>query len=198
MQKKIKKVYQFKITLLDSNPVIWRKIAVPETYTFWDLHVAIQDAMGWEDCHLHEYKIRNPLNNIECEIGYPDDEYRAGEVLKGWEQPIKKFFTEKNNKALYQYDFGDDWHHEIKLEKITDKIEGKKYPLCLAGERACPPEDCGGIWGYENLLKVMSDPSHEEYEEMKEWIGEDFDPAKFDIKKVRFTNPQARLKMRLD
>ncbi len=192
MRKRFRKVYQFKITLQGIEPPIWRRIQVPETYTFWDLHVAIQDAMGWLDCHLHHFEIFDLSIGITELIGIPDDSAWGIIVLPGWEQKIADYFSIRNNTAEYIYDYGDRWIHTIKLEKILPRAKGVKYPICIGGKRACPPEDCGGIWGYEELLEIIMNPNHKEYEEMLEWLGGDFDPEYFDMKKVRFDDPAKR------
>ena len=189
-------IYQFKITLRDIRPPIWRRIQVPGNYTFWDLHVAIQDAMGWYDAHLHCFEIINPRTGAKEEIGIPsEDDMAFGTiVLPGWKKKISEYFTGKNSKALYVYDFGDDWEHEVKLEKILPAEEGRKYPVCTAGKRACPPEDCGGPWGYEDMLEVLADPKHERYAEIFEWVGGEFDPEEFDPDEVYFDDPKERLR----
>jgi hypothetical protein len=194
-----KMVYQFKIILEDVKPKIWRRIQVPEKYSFWDLHVAIQDAMGWTDSHLHQFNITNPKDEQQIYIGIPDDEAFAGELpptIEGWNERIRDYFFEKrHNQCHYEYDFGDGWTHVIKLEKILPAIQKFKYPVCVAGERACPPEDCGGVGGYENFLEIINDPEHEEYQSMLGWVGGKFDSEKFDPHKVRFDNPKGRWKI---
>lgn len=110
---------------------------------------------------------------------------------------ISSYFSLSNKNATYEYDFGDGWRHKIVLEKVLSAEPGVKYPLCLSGKRACPPEDCGGIWGYEELLEIMKDPNHEEYEERMEWIGDDFNPEAFDPDAVRFSDSKKQLKMRV-
>lgn len=193
---KFEKVYEFKITLIGISPSIWRKIRVPETYTFWDLHVAIQDSMGWTDSHLHEFEVVSPASSEKVTIGFPDESFDDERiVLPGWEQKIAAYFSLKNPKAGYLYDFGDDWTHEVKLEKILAREKGQRYPVCVAGERACPPEDCGGIWGYQDFLKIIIDPAHKEHEETLEWVGGSFDPEYFDPKGVHFDNPKKRWKL---
>lgn len=194
MISRFKKVYQFKVTLKSMRPPIWRRIQVPGNYSFWDLHVAIQDAMGWTDTHLHVFEIINPRKDFKEEIGIPDEEFGSDgpRVLAGWEKKISKYFTARNNEAIYIYDFGDDWQHTVKFEKILDRDKNVQYPLCLTGKRACPPEDCGGIWGYQELLEILSDSGHEEYEERIEWLGEDFDPEHFDVKEIHFDDPKDR------
>lgn len=192
-----KKVYQFKVTLKGIRPPIWRRIQVPGNYSFWDLHVAIQDAMGWFDCHLHSFEMINPKTGFREEIGLPDDDFGAfdRDVIPGWERPISRYFTPENSKSLYIYDFGDDWRHEISLEKILSPEKGIPYPRCIKGKRACPPEDCGGPWGYGEMLVTLSDPEHEDYEDTVEWLGEVFDPEYFDPAEIHFQDPEERRKM---
>ena len=198
MRKKFDRVFQFKITLKSIRPPIWRRIQVPETYTFWNLHVAVQDAMGWFDSHLHRFEILNPSTGIEEEIGIPDEEFEWDTVtLPVWEQKIAHYFSMTNTKSDYVYDFGDNWEHTVKLEKILPRQEKVKYPICIGGKRACPPEDSGGPWGYKDFLEEMADPHHEQHEEMLDWVGGSFDPEHFDIKEVLFENPAQRLKYAL-
>lgn len=176
-------VYQFKITLEGIRPAIWRRIQIPDTYTFGDFHCAIQQAMGWEECHLHQFMIKNPKTGEEERIASADV-LEDDCVVEEEENLISSYFSLENKRALYEYDFGDGWEHKILLEKILPLDPDKTYPICLAGERACPPEDCGGIWGYENILEVLSDPNHPNREERLEWIGGDFDPEAFDPESV--------------
>ncbi len=192
MKQKDDKFYQFKITLKRIKPPIWRRIQVPETYTFWDLHVAVQDAMGWTDTHLHHFEILNPAKDFKEKIGIPYEDFDAG-ILAGWKRKISNYFSSKNNKADYIYDYGDNWEHIVKLEKILPQEKGITYPICVDGARACPPEDCGGTWGYEEFLEAIMDPNHERHEELLNWIGGDFDPEGFDIKDIIFDNPKKRL-----
>lgn len=187
-------VYQFKITLKDSKPPIWRRIQVPENYTFWDFHVAIQDAMGWADYHLHEFTTIYSAERELKHIGIPDDTGEM-EVLAGWEEKMKDWFP-KLKKMNYTYDFGDSWEHTVVLEKILPREKDKKYPVCIAGKRACPLEDSGAIWGYYEKLDILKNPKHPEYEEIADWVGdEDFDPEEFEPSEVLFDDPKARLKL---
>jgi len=195
MRGRFKKVYQFKITLKGIRPPIWRRIQVPENYTFWDLHVAIQDSMGWEDYHLHEFEIFDPSKGLKVNIGIPPGELGVSfekETLPGWKERISDYFSMENRRAVYVYDFGDNWEHEIVLEKILPREEGVDYPVCIGGKRACPPEDCGGIWGYEEFLEAIADPDHELHDEMLEWVGGEFDPERFDPEEVVFEDPDRR------
>jgi hypothetical protein len=191
MLEQTQHIYQFKIVLAGIKPAIWRRIQVPEFYTFWDLHVAIQDAMGWLGYHLHEFEVFNPKTSQRVLIGIPmgNDGWRAVNVLPGWNEIISSYFSPSNKNAIYEYDFGDSWEHKISLEKIMLPEIGVKYPRCIAGERSCPPEDCGGVWGYEELLEILTDPDHEEYEEHKEWAGEYFNPENFNPNNVVFNDP---------
>jgi len=194
-------IYQFKVTLAEISPPIWRRIQVPAKYSFWDLHVALQDAMGWFDYHLHAFYLPKSGNGQQVEIGIPDDEIMDDQVLTVWLVPIAEYFTEPGQTALYQYDFGDSWEHEILFEGVFIKEKKVKYPRCIAGERACPPEDCGGPPGYFHLLDVIKDPKHEEYEDMIDWLKGHvvnyypYNPDNFDPQKVHFWNPQKRWKM---
>lgn len=190
----VKKVYQFKITMKDIKPIIWRRILVPETYDFWDLHVAIQDAMGWLDYHLHVFRIRRKHAHSVTEIGIPDEDRFEDEpeMLAGWGIPISSYFNEVGVRVEYEYDFGDSWEHDIVFEGILTKEKNQKYPKCIDGARACPPEDCGGVPGYYNLLEIISDPDNEEYEEMMTWLGGKYDPDEFSPDKVKFDNPKKR------
>ena len=197
MKRKFDRVYQFKITLKGIKPPIWRRIQVPETYTFWDLHVAIQDAMGWEDYHLHEFEMPHPSTGEKRRIGMPSDadDFLGRKTLSDQNQKISNWFSMKNRVAKYTYDFGDDWIHEIKLEKILPREKDIKYPICIAGKRSCPPEDCGGVWGYKNFLEALRDPKHPQHDELLDWVGGEFDPEHFDVKEVHFDDPAKRRKI---
>ena len=192
-------ILQLRITLLSTDPEIWRRIQVPRKYSFWDLHVAIQDSMGWFDCHLHMFNLTKPYGKKPIIIGLPVEyEFSSDQnILPGWETPISSYLTEPGMAIQYEYDFGDSWHHEVLLESIQIKEKGAKYPKCLAGERACPPEDCGGIIGFEDLLEVIKDTKNEEYEETMEWLGGSYLPEYFEPLKVKFDNPTKRLNLAL-
>lgn len=195
MKKKFNHVYQFKITLRNIAPPVWRRILVPETYSFWDLHVAIQDAMGWFDSHLHHFEIRNPRTREKEYIGIPDvDGAIPMKILTGWKKKIADYFGGGKTKAEYVYDYGDNWIHIIEFERILPRIVGDTFPLCIGGERACPPEDCGGTGGYEDFLEAIMDPNHTEHEALLNWAGGDFDPENFNPKNVCFDDPAKRLR----
>ena len=185
---------EFSIGLTEIEPRIWRRIEVPASYSFWDLHVAIQDSMGWLDYHLHAFRIQNPKTGALDEIGIPDEDAFEGEpgFLPGWQIPAVRYFQRLGDRAEYEYDFGDSWQHEVVLEAVRRRHAKTKYPRCVAGARACPPEDCGGPRGYAELLATIADPAHEEHESTLRWLGGRFDPEAFDARRVRFDNPKKR------
>lgn len=166
-------ILQLKATIVGIKPPVWRRLLVAESATLSDLHDALQGAFGWYDCHLHEFEIDG--------VRYGTDD---GE---GWGPPVKDERRGRLGKVAsvgttirYVYDFGDDWVHKVAVEKMLPADPKIRYPVCVAGKRACPPEDCGGVWGYEHLLAAISDPHHPEHEEMLEWVGGSFDPEEFD------------------
>jgi len=189
------RVLQFKIELPEILPLIWRRILVPSDYNFWDLHVAIQDSMGWLDYHLHHFEIKGKGKRKEDQIGIPDFDGPSDDmppILPGWEIPVVRHFNDIGVTAKYLYDYGDSWWHSVQLEGyiLHDKL--RKYPICLDGERACPPEDCGGEHGYYELLKTLSNPDSDDYEDMRTWVGEKWNPEKFDKNEVKFFDPHER------
>ncbi|MCB9925604.1 MAG: plasmid pRiA4b ORF-3 family protein [Planctomycetaceae bacterium] len=173
-------LYQFKITLLDAKPLIWRRIQVKDC-TLDKLHEHIQTAMGWTNSHLHQFEIRGDR------YGDPellDDGFEDFECVDSTKTNLSQILpkTGKRFSFKYEYDFGDGWEHEVLFEGSPPVDPKAKYPLCLEGERACPPEDCGGVWGYGDFLEAISNPKHEEHDNMLEWIGGRFDPEEFDPK----------------
>ncbi len=186
---------QLKITLRDVTPTVWRRIQVHADSTFWDLHVAIQDSMGWQDGHLHAFIARPEMESDRTvEIGVPDPEEPLDPpVLPGWDIPLWSILYEEGATVSYEYDFGDGWEHDVHLERILSPEAGVVYPRCLDGARACPPEDCGGPGGYERLLKILDDPEDPEHESMKTWVGPYFHPEAFSPEEVIFDDPEQRL-----
>ena len=181
MVKNVKsdQIYQIKITLKNSQPPIWRRIQVRSNITLNMLHEILQVVMPWEDYHLHQFIINETLFDIP-EDGYDgfvetEDErkYKLNQIIPG-----EKF------RFIYEYDFGDSWEHILLVEKILPAEEKVYYPRCIGGERACLPEDIGGIFSYYRFLEILKNPNHPEYEEIKDWVGEEFDPEKFDTEKV--------------
>jgi hypothetical protein len=187
-------VIQIKVSLRGVRPSIWRRLQVPASYSFWDLHVAIQDAMGWRDYHLHEFRVVPGPRRRSVRIGIPDEDALVGDrpTLPGWEVLIMRYLCVKGARAEYAYDFGDGWEHRVMVEDIVQRLPGVSYPRCLAGRRKCPPEDVGGTWGYEEFLSALRDPSHEEHESYLTWVGGSYDPDDFDARGVRFDDPERR------
>src|SRR5690606_24263422 len=170
-------VYQFKITLLETRPPIWRRILVPDE-TLDKLHEHIQTAMGWTNSHLHQFEIRGRL------YGDPElleDGFDEIEFVDSLETKLSDLFGGKRRlkKFTYTYDFGDNWEHAVEFEGLFPAEPGKKRACCIDGKRACPPEDVGGVWGYPEFLEAIRNPEHEEHESYLEWIGGAFDPEAF-------------------
>ena len=170
-------VYQLKITLMGSKPPIWRRFTVDSGITLGDLHYIIQEVMGWMNDHLHEYISaegdRYGMDNL--------DNSDFDEIISENEIHLCDVIIREKQKLFYCYDFGDDWRHQLVLEKVIEVPEKHPRPRCLKGKNACPPEDCGGIWGYYNLLQILDNPEHPHHEEMLEWTGGGLDPELFDI-----------------
>ncbi len=139
-------ILQLRVELLLMPLPVWRRFLVPGHYSFWDLHVAIQDVMGWEDRHLHQFTLDDPVTGERVRLGIPDDSgfYGVDEVLPGWEHKVTRFMKPGALPVLYTYDFGDEWQHEILLEAALPANRTQVQPRCLAGEGRCPPEDSGG------------------------------------------------------
>jgi hypothetical protein len=193
--RRTQRVCQFLIVLSNTDPLVWRRIQVPETYSFWDLHIAIQDAMGWKDSHLHEFTVVDPNTGQVAHIGIPDEEMvDERPLLAGWKVPITQHLALGMVPMRYRYDFGDNWEHIVEFEGVIP-ADGGAYPRCLAGAGACPPEDVGGPFGYADFLKAIGDPHHAEHGAMLEWVGGRFDPHAFDPQLVRFDNPRERWKI---
>jgi hypothetical protein len=176
-------IYHLKISLEGIEPPIWRRLQVPGTGNLGWLHAVIQVAMGWTNSHLHQFVVgkhlySNPSVDLdECE----DDPSALDENVTA----LMDIASRVKSTFMYEYDFGDSWEHRITVEKILDPDPAPAaLALCLDGERACPPDDCGGVYGYANLLDVIMDPKHEEYEDMMEWLGGKFDPEVFDRGKI--------------
>jgi Plasmid pRiA4b ORF-3-like protein len=166
------RVLTLKVTLKGTKPPIWRRILVPESMTLGRLGEAILAAMGWIGGHLHAFDVGGRDYGDPATTDEVADERRA--TLKALlESGVKRFG--------YTYDFGDGWEHTIAIEKTEALVPGQAYPACVAGARNCPPEDCGGPWGYAELLEILADPNHPEREERLEWLGGDFDPEQFDV-----------------
>jgi hypothetical protein len=177
-------VYQIQIALAKYKPKIWRRILIQPELLLPDFHLTIQIVMGWENSHLNQF-IKN--NTFYTERLEDDWDWGAMKNVDYKDLKISDLLKKEKDKIDYEYDFGDSWHHDIILEKILPGDEKLKYPICIDGKLACPPEDCGGIWGYANLLEILKHPDHEEYEEYFEWLGGEFDPNKFEKDEINKT-----------
>jgi hypothetical protein len=171
---KSRALYQLKITLRDIHPPIWRRIQVWEDTTLAQLHTILQIVMGWEDYHLHEFVIGRRLYSVPD----PDDDMNERKVVDESHVPLGEVVPRVGTKFAYLYDFGDSWEHDLILEAILLPETTAQYPTCIGGERRTPPEDVGGITGYEEYLAVLADPEHEEHGNMLQWRGQ-FDPESF-------------------
>lgn len=165
------RILRLEITIEDIMPPIYRKIDIPNTYTFYQLHHVIQLAFDWTNSHLFEF-----MNGLET-IGDEEAIIDAKKIL------LKERFYEPEQKILYVYDFGDNWEHKVKVEKIFDADPKKRYPTCVSGRRAAPPEDIGGFGGYERFLEALYDDEHPEHEDCPDWLA-DFDSEAFSRKEV--------------
>ncbi len=163
-------IYQFKITLAGSTPPIWRRVLVSDQLTLKELHEVIQNSFDWEGYHLYGFEY----------LG----EHYDDENPKLLSRKLCKLQLSEKSKITYIYDFGDNWEHNMILEKIVPADGSQNVPYCIKGKRAAPPEDCGGIWGYADKLAILADENHPEYQDILAWMGEDFDPDAFDIKPV--------------
>jgi len=196
---------RFRITLVGIRPLIWRRIEVPGNSTFWELHCAIQDAMGWESTHFHDfrpgvYDPRHAYDRDGLSIGVPDP-HGFKTVLPGWKTKVTHHLDEVGDRALYIYDFGDDWFHRVVLEAVEKRPKGIGKPVCLGGRRACPPEDCGGVPGYYDLVDALAGKTDESERwrdpEFYEQFA-DYDPAAFHPDEVIFLDPAPRLEFHLE
>jgi len=172
-------IYQIKITLQGCKPPIWRRIKVRGDTPLNKLHDIIQIVMGWTNSHLHQFIVGEAYFGVP-DLYYDDDLPMSDETRF----KLSRITTNEGSAFTYEYDFGDSWQHELLVEEIMPPGEGVKYPVCVAGERACPPEDVGSIWGYEEFLEAIQDPDHPEHKDYLEWIGGEFDPEAFDLEGV--------------
>lgn len=193
-------IWQFKVSLNDSQPRVWRRILVPADYTFFALHCAIQNAMGWADSHLHAFFIDELRGKGRITIEFPNpeaDDLYGNETRDERQELIADYFGKTIKQCVYCYDFGDNWDHTIIFERERPRDPKAGYPQCLVGANACPPDDCGGVGGYDYLQKVLQNSSHKEHADRLEWLGlvdqKEFDPAEFDPAEVEFDNPKKRL-----
>ncbi|MCZ2152985.1 MAG: plasmid pRiA4b ORF-3 family protein [Bryobacterales bacterium] len=172
-------IYRLKITLVGIEPPIWRVVQVQASIRLCCLHDALQAVMGWTDSHLHQFE-KDGKN-----WGVPEyDEFDELDLIDESKTPVGKVLKAEGDSMTYVYDFGDDWRHEVVLEKVIPVNDVVKTPICFGGERRCPPEDVGGVRGYQEFLEVIFDPSHEEYDHLVGWAGGPFHAEEFDLKAV--------------
>jgi hypothetical protein len=173
--------YQMKVTLDNVKPGVWRRFRVVDM-TLEELHDVIQCVMGWDDTHLHEFRFgdeRITMDAARDDLDYADQSCRSESDVF-----VSDLIDDGCRKLHYWYDFGDDWWHTIKIEKTIQVDLDDAEAFCVAGEGACPPEDCGGPWGYAQFVEAIADPGHERHEEFIEWFDGAFDPSHFSLGKV--------------
>ena len=169
-------LFEIKATLNHAKPAVWRTFLIPADFTFEQLHVALQILFGWKNCHLHQFTVNKHL------IATPDDE---GPPVEDERTLTLSDVIKKGTKFLYEYDFGDSWEVALKVLKERKLEPGQFYPACIDGKRAGPPEDCGGIPGFEYLVTVLKEPAHPEHDEMREWAGRDYNPEAFNAETTK-------------
>jgi len=183
--KELRKVYQIKVTLEGMRPPIWRRLEVLSDTTLDNLHLVLQVVMGWDNYHLHEFTIGG------IEYGHPDTDFDS-EVEDEKRVKLYQVAPKESVKFIYEYDFGDGWQHTVLIEKILPVEKGKHYPCCVKGKRACPPEDVGGPWGYSEFVEAILDITHQDHDDMLEWVGGEFDPDAFNIDGINESLKQIR------
>ena len=176
MVVRFREVLQFRIFLHGVQPLVWRRIRVPSDFTLARLHRVIQAVMDWQDYHLHEFTIAGRVYSV------PDPDYDGDrEVVDDRTVRLRDLSLSAGDHLEYLYDFGDNWQHALELEEVLQGDADDIGPLCLEGECSTPPEDVGGISGYEEFLEALSDPDHEEHDHMVSWVGQPFDPGRFSV-----------------
>ena len=173
-------IFQIKVTLRESKPPICRRIQVWEDTRLDKLHLILQEVMGWANSHLHQFIIGGSYYGEP----HPDYDEWGAEMRDEKRVRLRQIVTGEKFKFIYEYDFGDSWEHELLVEKILPPESGVYYPRCIKGKRAGPPEDVGGVWGYQSFLAAIRDPKHPQHEELLEWIGGKFDPEAFDLEAI--------------
>jgi hypothetical protein len=161
------------VTLREVTPAVWRRIVVPSQTKLPTFARVLERTMGWQGYHLRAFAVGDVI------FGEPDDEFDTDHTIDHRKITVRQVLPRIGSSVRWDYDFGDGWEHDIVVEAIESPVEGTRYPVCLGGERACPPEDCGGPPGYEDLLRVLAGPTDDEH--MVSWVGEGFDPAAFDL-----------------
>ena len=174
-------LYALEITLVGVKPRVWRRVRVPGDANLGWLHAVIQVAMGWTNSHLHQFTVGK---GIYSEPSFDLDDFDGPKLLDENKTTLMEVAPRNKAAFRYEYDFGDSWMHRIRVERILEPDPAGPFAKCLDGARACPPEDCGGIGGYADLLEIIKDPSHDQHETLMEWLCGEFDPEAFDIEKV--------------
>lgn len=179
-------IFQFKIQIKGiTKPPVWRRVTIDANSSFRDLHNLIQVSFGWTFSHLYSFSQRAFSGDYSIEDPeFAGDLFGEQETEDSTKVKLKDIFKSEKQKYVYVYDFGDSWEHDITLEKIV-KDENLNIPLCITGKGQCPPEDCGGVWGYEELKEILKDPTHPDYDNMVDWLwideGSEWDPNEFDV-----------------
>lgn len=173
-------IYQVKITLKHSKPPIWRRLLVRSDVTLEVFHYIIQTAFDWTNAHLHQFIVDGTHYYGEPHPDYYPDIQMVDERKVRLDQIV----IGEGDKFIYEYDFGDSWEHVVLVEKVLEPEPGHQYPVCVKGKRACPPEDVGGVWGYDTFLEAIRHPEHPEHDMYVEWIGYEFDPEEFDLEET--------------
>lgn len=175
----MERIYDLDIRLINIEPPIWRRFTVSDQITLASLHHVLQVVMGWEHSHLHQF-IRD-----QAHYGEPNPEFDDEMPMKDDRRfKLCDIVHAKGDSFVYEYDFGDSWHHQVTLEKIWPRTENSLAPRCWDGKRACPPEDCGGVSGYQNLIEALHDRRHPEHRELSAWAGPHYDPELFSVQAV--------------
>ena len=167
-------IHQLKVTLQGTRPPIWRRLRVPSDVTLATLHGILQAAMGWEDSHLHRFRVGGATYGDRGVLGGVVD--RSERAAR-----LDQVAPSDQSTLWYEYDFGDGWEHALVVEAVQPSEPGVRYPVCVAGKRACPPEDCGGPWGYGELMAAIGNPANPGHADLLAWLGGPFDPEAFDV-----------------
>ncbi len=176
MVTELKNIYQLKVTLQGLQPPIWRRILVDDSVSLDKFHIILQIVMGWTNSHLHQFVANGKLYGMMETDAFFDDEMEDEKKFR-----LRDILKKEKDSLIYEYDFGDSWIHEVMLEKIMPYDPDVAVPMCIEAERACPPEDVGGVWGYFDFLEAMKDPSHPSHESYKEWVDGSFDPSEYEM-----------------
>jgi hypothetical protein len=186
----MKDILSIKITLNRTDPPIWRRILVPSSVTFFDLHHILQIGMGWKNSHLFEFLVG------DYKLGYINPHEAFEDMADANEVTLDLLLLKEGLAFTYLYDFGDGWEHTVTVENLLEKDKEKNYPICIDGQLNCPPEDSGGTYGFYQTLEILKDKKHSEYEFMKNWVGGGYNPEKFDVEKVNKELPKFKSYMK--